>query len=352
MPNKPLNGLLAAALYTAPLLPLSLALAGGAGAPVTRTAADAQTTKVVDAATAFLATLSADQQSAASFAYTDSAQRAKWSNFPNGFFRRDGVKWGDLSETQRTALTTLLSAVLSANGMKMVQQQMAADDVLKKQRNSDNFGSDQYYVSFLGTPSATAAWMLQFGGHHLGINATVVGGNITLAPSLTGGEPIRTTVNGQTVTIVEDVPQEVQDAYALLSGLDAAQQAKAIISTKSIDLVLGPGQDGKTLQAEGLPGSAMATAQKTEFLTLIKERLNALNDNDLAVKMAEIEKNLGSTYFAWYGPSSAAGNAYYRVTGPTVLIEYSPQQMGGDPINHIHSMYRDPTNDYGAAWTK
>ena len=137
-----------------------------------------------------------------------------------------------------------------------------------------------------------------------------------------------------------------------MDSLDAAQQAKAIISTQRIDLVLGPGQDDKTLQPEGLPGSAMTPAQSTAFLTLIKERMNALNENDLAPKLADIEKNLDQTYFAWYGPTTAGGNFYYRVTGPTVLTEYSPQSMGGDPANHIHSMYRDPTNDYGAAWTK
>ncbi len=321
--------------------------------PTVAMPADAQTNKVVDAANAFLATLSAAQKTAVSFAWTDSAQRARWSNFPTGIFQRDGVKWGDMSEAQRTALTTLLGTVLSTDGLEMVQQQMAADDILKAQGGGNlQFGSDEYYVSFLGTPSATTAWTLQFGGHHLAINATVAGADITLAPSLTGGQPIYTTINGQTVTVVEDVPQEVKDATALLASLDAAQQAKAIISTKSIDLVLGPGQDGKTLQAEGLPGSAMTAAQKTAFLILITERLNALNADDLAPKLAEIEKNLDSTYFAWYGPTTSDGNFYYRVTGPTVLVEYSPQSMGGNAANHIHSMYRDPTDDYGAALVK
>ncbi|WP_161884362.1 DUF3500 domain-containing protein [Deinococcus alpinitundrae] len=322
--------------------------------PSVTTAADAQTTKVVDAAKAFLASLSATQKTAISFAWTDVAQRARWSNFPTGIFQRAGVKWGNLSAAQRMALTTLLSTVLSTDGLKMVQQQMAADDVLKAQGGGGNlqFGSDEYYVSFLGSPSTTTAWTLQFGGHHLAINATVDGSNITLAPSLTGGQPIYTTVNGQTITVVEDVPQEVKDAHTLLDSLNAAQQAKAMISTQRIDLVLGPGQDGKTLQAEGLPGSAMTAAQKSAFLTLVKERMNALNDDDLAPKLADIEKNLDQTYFAWYGPTTAGGNFYYRGTGPTVLIEYSPQSMGNDPANHIHSMYRDPTNDYGAAWTK
>lgn len=326
-----------------------------ANAATVTTAADAQTTKVVAAATAFLGTLSADQKKAVSFAFTDAAQRQLWSNFPTGIVQRKGVKWGDLSAAQRAALTTLLGTVLSPGGLKMVQEEMQADEVLRTTDGGNGrlvFGSAEYYVSFLGTPSATSPWTLQFGGHHLAINATVVGPNITLSPSLTGGQPIRTTVNGKTVTVVTQVPQEVKDAYALLSGLSAAQKAKAVISTRSIDLVLGPGQDGKTLQPEGVPGSALSAAQKTALLALIKDRLGILNADDLAVKMAQITKDIEKTTFAWYGPTTAAGTAYFRVTAPTAVIEFSPQSMGGDPSNHLHNMYRDPTNDYGAAWTK
>ncbi len=318
-----------------------------------QTTADAQTVKIVAAANAFLSTLSTAEKAKVSFAFTDTAQRARWSNFPTGIFQRAGLRWGDLTAAQRTALTNLLGAVLSADGLKMVQQQMEADEALKTQGGGGNlvFGSAEYYVSFLGTPSSTSAWTLQFGGHHLAINATVVGSNVTLAPSLTGGQPIKYTKNGAATT-VQAVTTELSDAYKLVSSLDAAQLAKTVLGTRNIDLVLGPGQDGKTLQAEGLPGSAMTAAQKTAFLALIKARLGALNDDDLKAKMTTIEANLDKTYFAWYGPTTAGGVAYYRVTGPTVLIEYSPQSMGGDATNHIHSMYRDPTGDYGAAWTK
>ncbi|GGR17889.1 DUF3500 domain-containing protein [Deinococcus ruber] len=325
-----------------------------AATTATAVVADAQTTRVVTAANAFLATLTTAQKKTASFAYTDAAQRARWSNFPTGLFQRQGLRWGVMSAAQRTSLMSLLGTVLSADGLTMVKQQMHADDVLKASGGLGNltFGSDQYFVAFLGTPSGTSPWMLQFGGHHLALNATVVGPNITLAPSLTGGQPIKATQNGKTVVIVQKVPQEVKDAYAMLSSLSAAQKAKAVISPTRIDLVLGPGKDGKTLQPEGLPASGMTTAQKTQFLALIRDRLGILNADDLAAKMTTITQNLDKTYFAWYGPSTAAGVSYYRVTGPTVLIEFSPQQLGGDPSNHLHNMYRDPTNDYGVAWIK
>ena len=207
---------------------------------------DAQTTKVVAAANAFLATLTDTQKKTVSFAFTDAAQRARWSNFPTGIFQRAGLRWGDMSASQRAALTNLLSAVLSADGLKMVQQQMEADEALKTAGGGNLvFGSAEYYVSFLGTPSGTSPWILQFGGHHLAINATVVGPNITLAPSLTGGQPIKYTKDG-TATTIQAVTTEVADAFKLVGSFDATQRAKAVLGTQNIDLVLGPGQDASS----------------------------------------------------------------------------------------------------------
>ncbi|GGR36518.1 DUF3500 domain-containing protein [Deinococcus ruber] len=386
--------LLTAALSLATLAPLSPVLAGGAGTPAAKpVTADAQTTKVVTAANAFLNTLSATQKNAVLFAWSDTTQRKNWSNFPLGGpgANRKGVRWGELNAAQRAALMTLLGTVLSPSGVDMVKGQMLADDLIRAtdqgqgpagaggppasggarttagpaappaaapaggppagNRPQVSFGSEYYFVSFVGTPSATSPWMLQFGGHHLAINATVVGPNITLSPSLTGGEPIKVSFNTQTYTLVPNVPVEAQAAFALLQSLTPAQRTKAVVSTTRTDLVLGPGQDGKTLQPEGLPGRAMTAAQKTQFLVLIKDRLGILNADDLAAKMSVIQKNLDQTYFAWFGPTTSAGAAYHRVTGPSVIIEFSPQANDGDPANHLHNMYRDPTNEYGAAWT-
>ena len=335
----------------------SLSQAASMTMQVTQKTADAQTLKAVSAAEAFIGTLTAAQQKAVMFAFSDAVVRVRWSNLPEGPANRAGLRWGELNATQRTALVNLLGTVLSADGVKMAMEQMEADDVVKANDTgtrpmSVNFGSDYYFVSFLGVPSATSPWMLQFGGHHLAINATVVGPNITLAPSLTGGQPLKYTKDGKAVYIVEE---EVKQSMLMLQSLDATQRSKVVISSQITDLVLGPGKDGNTLQPEGLPASAMTAAQKTNFLALIKARLSALNDDDLAVKMTEIQNNLDKTYFAWFGPTTSGGTAYYRVTGPTVLIEYAPQTDrggGGDITNHAHNMYRDPTNDYGAAWVK
>jgi hypothetical protein len=226
-----------------------------------------------------------------------------------------------------------------------------ADEALKQSSGGGMlvFGRAEYFVSILGAPSATSPWMVQFGGHHLAINATIVGADITLAPSLTGAQPASYVLNGATIR-----PQgiELDRAFELVNALDASQKAKAIIGAMYTDLVLGPGKDGMVLAPEGIQASTLTAPQQAQLLQLIADRVEILNLEDAALRMAEIKATLADTYFAWSGPTTAGSAAYYRVTGPTLAIEYSPQGMGGNAADHTHAMYRDPTNDYGKALIK
>ena len=330
---------------------LSIASAQKDDPTAAQTLAAARSSQIVDAANAFLATLSPSQKTAVLFAFTDAEQRAHWSNLPLGLFTRKGLRRGEMNEAQRTALSNLLATILSSKGAKLVREQMAADDMLKKHggnRPDLIYGNEYYYASFLGAPSATSPWMFQFGGHHLGINATVVGPNVTLAPTHTGAQPVTfTSLEGERINIAEE---EVARVAKLVGSLTEEQRRKAVISDRGIDMVLGPGQDGRTLHPEGLPGSEMTAAQKAAFLDLIKSRLEILNADHVAPKIAMAQKNLDNTYFAWYGPITGIGTSYFRVTGPTVLLEFAPQELFGSPEQHHHNMYRDPTNEYGSAW--
>ncbi len=327
----------------------TLAKPAATAVPVAAPASDT-TVKVVAAADAFLATLSDAQKKTVMFDYTDSAQRAKWSNFPTGLFQRAGLRMGDLSQAQQDAVFATLATILSAKGYQQVVDGVNGDEVLKGQDGGGNliFGKAEYYVSILGTPSTTTPWMLQFGGHHLAINATVVGANITLAPSLTGGQPVNYTLDGKTVRQGGD---ESDSAFALIGMQNTDQKKQAVLGSSSINAVLGPGEDGKTIQPEGIKASALNEAQQAALLELVGKRVSWLNDEDAALKMAEVKANLAETYFAWYGPTTNGSAAYWRVQGPTLFMEFSPQSMGGDATNHLHNMFRDPTNDYGAAWT-
>ena len=113
--------------------------------------------------------------------------------------------------------------------------------------------------------------------------------------------------------------------------------------------MLGPGEDGKVIQPEGIAGSALTPAQQSMLLDVAHEWVGILNDEAANAKMAELKANLPRTFFAWSGSTKNGELAYYRIQGPTVVIEYAPQQ--GD-LTHIHTIYRDPTNDYGARLTR
>src|SRR4030095_7663915 len=117
------------------------------------------------------------------------------------------------------------------------------------------------------------------------------------------------------------------------------------------DLVLGPGQDGKTIQPEGMKATAMSDQQRAMLLDVISEWAGIVHESAATARMAEIKAGMNETWFAWSGTTTAPPGrnvtAYYRIQGPNLVIEYAPQPLGGDPSMHIHTIYRDPTNDYG-----
>jgi hypothetical protein len=307
------------------------------------------TSRIVSAANTFLATLDQKQRQTVQFAFNDEAQRARWSNFPTSFVRRAGLKMGELSTAQRSAALALVSSALSRRGFEKIQQIMEADESLKTgEHNNPIFGKDLYYISFLGKPSEKEPWMLQFGGHHLALNISIAGDRGVLTPTLTGAQPALYTIDGKTV---RPLGGESDKAVTLLNALDENQRKQAVLSYRLADLVLGPGQDGKTIQPEGLRASAMNERQRALLLDVISEWANIIHESAAAARMAEIKAGLDETWFAWSGPITVTPGsnitAYYRIQGPHLVIEYAPQRLGGDPAMHVHTMYRDPTNDYG-----
>ncbi len=302
--------------------------------------------RIVASANGFLTSLDEGQRSKVLFAFDDAAQRKRWSNLPTTMVPRAGLKMGDLTAAQRKAAMELLAAMLSQRGYEKVRAIMEGDEQLRIAGGGRGamFGHDLYYISFLGKPSAKEPWMLQFGGHHLALNITMVGRDGILTPSHTAAQPAKYTVDGK---IVRPLGAENDKAFALVNALDEGQRKQAILNYKVADLVLGPGQDGKTIQPEGIKASAMNASQQAMLLDLMGEWANIIHEQAAAARMAELKGNLSDTWFAWSGPTTNGMPAYYRIQGPTVVIEYAPQPLGGDPTMHIHTMYRDPTNDYG-----
>jgi len=315
--------------------------------------AQTTTSRIVSAANVFLSTLDQKQRQSVLFAFDDEKQRARWSNLPTTMAPRAGLSLKELNPAQSSAALALVSSALSPRGFQKVQQIIEGDEVLKTGgANNPLFGKDLYYISIVGTPSEKDPWMLQFGGHHLAVNITLAGERGVLTPTLTGAQPALYTLNGKTV---RPLGQESDKAIALLNALDENQQKQAILSYRLADLVLGPGQDGKIIQPEGLKASAMDERQRAMLLDVISEWASIARENAATARMAEIKADIKDTWFAWSGPATVTPGsnitAYYRIQGPHLVIEYAPQRLGGDPSMHVHTMYRDPTNDYGRRLT-
>ena len=324
--------------------PVAINLAHTYDVPV----ADQKTEAIVAAAQRFLGSLDEPQRKAATYRFADNAQRSNWSNFPEGMVPRGGVKLGALSTVQRANLDRLLREFLSETGVRNVAHQLAAEDLLI---SGDPFGvmkygSAYFYAAFLGQPSVSEPWMFQFGGHHLAINATVFGPNVSFSPMLTGGQPLHLRVDGADAFIVQ---RETAAARAFLQSLTDEQKGQAVRAETPIDLVLGPGKFGATVAPEGIPGSSLAALQQTLLLDVIEARLGFMNPDDLAEKMETVVAEIEHTHFGWWGRQDVLGAAYFRVTSPSMVIEYAVQD-GKDTVDHVHGMYRELDNDYGASW--
>src|SRR5260221_7333412 len=176
----------------------------------------AATARIVASAQAVLAALDDAGRGKVQFRFDDAAQRTRWSNLPSPMFQRVGLRIGDVTPAQKAAVMSLLSTTLSAEGYRKVTEIMRGDEVLRQtgggngpRGNAPNagrpggaaaggagggagapggggvvFGGGEYYLAFLGTPSVTAPWMLQFGGHHLAINLTPRGTQASMTPIL------------------------------------------------------------------------------------------------------------------------------------------------------------------------
>ena len=310
--------------------------------------ASAATVKAVAAGKKFLEALDEKQRAKAVYEY-GSAKKSGWSNLPITNVPRNGVRMGDLTKPQRDAALDLLAAVLSKEGYQKIIDIMDADQQLAtgkgggkggKGGGKNSFGTDNYFMAIFGPPSTTQPWFVQFGGHHLGLNVTVIEKSFVLTPTHTGAQPTTFTRNGQTV---RPLGGEVDKAFQLIGTLDEKQLAKAVIAAKAGNLVLGPGQDNKKINPQGIKGSDLTDKQQAKLVEIVGEWVNIVQDDSAAARIAEVKANLPDTYFAWSGPTAKGSAAYYRIQGPTVVIEYAPQ--GG--TDHIHTIIRDPSNDYG-----
>jgi hypothetical protein len=298
------------------------------------------------AANKFLGGLSAEQRAKASLPF-EGEERLRWHFIPNEMFPRKGLMIKEMSEAQRTQAHDLLKTGLSQRGYMTVTGIIALEDILKAVETGGKMARDreEYYFSVFGTPSAQGAWGWRVEGHHVSLRFTVVKGvAIASSPAFLGTNPAEVRDGAQKGLRLLATREDT--GRALVGALDTAQRAVAIINTVApTDIVTANKNDITPLEPAGIASGSL-TAKQRELLMQVIDAYSSAMEADIAADRAKRIQQAGADKitFAWAGETERGKKHYYRVQGPTFLIEFDNTQNDG---NHVHSVWRDFTGDFG-----
>jgi Protein of unknown function (DUF3500) len=306
---------------------------------------------IVDAADAFLASLTPDERATASFD-VDSVEWRNWSNI-HPYLCRHGVCLDDLQDVQKHAALALVRASLSAAGYATARDVMKLNEHIREITGRDAEYSEWYYwMSLFGTPSVTEPWGWQIDGHHLIINCFVLGDQLVMTPTFMGSEPVTAEFGKYAGTRV--FHEEEAKGFALMRALTPAQQQKARIGMELPGDVFTSGfRDNIEITAEGISYGELSSEQQRLLISLIETYVGRIRPGHAEVRLEEVKEHLPDTAFAWIGPCDEVSPFYYRIYSPVLLIEFDHQSgiaLDNDAPSrhHIHTVVRTPNgNDYG-----
>jgi hypothetical protein len=323
---------------------LCLALFSVARAPA-HPAAD----EMAAAANKFLATLKPEQKAKAVYPDVKAEARKQWHFIPTEMvtFGRKGLPFTEMTEDQRQLALALLRTSTSPGGFTKATNIMSLEAVLKQIEKPGRVDRNPilYFVSIYGQPDPKGTWGWRFEGHHLSLNFTVVDGKAFAgAPSFMGSNPAE--VREGPRKGVRVLAREEDLARTLVRSLDAAQRAVAIYDqTAPKDILTGAAPSVSPLQPEGLSHAKLNADQQVLLKRLVEEYARRVR-NDIAEPDLKRIADAGwdKVHFAWAGSVEPGKGHYYRVQGPTFLLEYDNTQ---NDANHVHAIWRDFKNDFG-----
>ncbi len=297
------------------------------------------------AATKFLAALNADQKKQATYPLTD-AERENWNFVPTA---RNGLSFKDTSTAVQALGINLLRTGLSHTGTAKAQAVMQLEFILKEQEPNGPPGrrdATNYLVTIFGEPSADKSWGWRFEGHHLSFNFTIVDGkHVFFVPSFIGTNPAEVRSGARKG---ERILAEEEDlGHALINSLDEAQRKVAIFAEKGLgEIVTVNKKRVEPLSPVGIAAAQLTAGQKEKLMAVVKSFVNRYHAVLAEETLAEItQAGVDKITFAWAGAlKRGEGATYYRVQGPTFLIEFDNAQNNA---NHIHSTFREFKGDFG-----
>ncbi len=301
--------------------------------------------KRVKMAQDFIASLKADQKSLALFDLKDE-ERFNWHYIPR---ERKGLDLRNMDEGQKVKAFALLNSYLSDQGMEKAKGIMQLEVILKAIENlpadNDRRHPEKYYFSIFGNPSDETPWGWRVEGHHLSLNFTSVSDELMVTPAFMGSNPAKVPSGEKKgFRILKD---EEDFGRSLIKMLTADQQKIAIISKDAPDDILtGQVIKERLEKFSGLKFTDMTETQKAQMKKLLNLYLSNM-EKDIAKTQMQIIQDAGGfdeLYFAWAGSLEVGDRHYYRVHGPTFVIEYDNTQ---NDANHVHTVFRDFTSDFG-----
>ena len=309
-------------------------------------AAVSDTSALTVTARTFLATLNEKKRGVASFPFDD-PERTKWAYVPQ---KRSGLSLGDMNAEQRAAAFKVVSTGLSEHGTRLAHGIIELEGILGKLEGVVSSvllrrDPDRYYMSIFAGPGGMYPWGWRFEGHHLSVNVTDLGpqGQI-VAPLFMGANPARVPSGpkeGQRLLAAEE-----DVAFELLKMLDPQQRARATISAQTFgDIVTRSDPTVKPMSVAGLPTAEMTDVQQRQLRRLLEVYAGRMADSSAHRQLQRIDDaGFARLHFAWAGAHQPGQPHYYRIHGPTVLVEYDNSQGSA---NHIHTVWRDLENDFG-----
>jgi hypothetical protein len=318
-----------------------------------RTASDVGGAMAI-AAQKFLASLDEEDLAKATMPFDDPS-RTDWHNIPKP--DRKGMQFHDMNAEQQELCHSLLRSALSESGYDKAVTIMSLENNLREGEKAVQGAPlrdpERYFLTIFGEPNAKGTWGWSFEGHHLSLNFVIREGNtICDTPSFWGANPatVKVFIDGGPAVGTRTLGPEEQLAFDLVNGLDVAQQGEAVIADKAPDDYRAAGQPQPPhTPPAGLQVAKMNQGQKKTLLSLLEAYNSHLHPSIAQDRLAAIKAaGLDRIHFAWAGATTPGVGHYYRVQGPTFVLELVNVQSdpAGNPANHIHSVWRSLQGDF------
>jgi hypothetical protein len=310
-------------------------------------ASDRNVARMAESARLFLASLDEGQRERASFEFV-SEDRLRFHFIPPETFRREGLRLNEMSAAQRERAHDLLRAGLSERGYMTATQIMEAEGILAAlEGDGRRFARDPgaYVVSVFGSPSTTGTWAWRFEGHHLSLHFTVARGSVTVSsPTFLAANPAE--IPSGPKKGMRPLARQEDAGRALLGSLSVEQRAVAVVDAVAPrDIVSAMRPEVGPLATAGIRAADLTPLQRSLLMDVVEAWTSVMHDEIAALRWTKIRAaGTDDIRFAWAGGTLRGEVAYFRVQGPTFLIEFDNT---AEDSNHIHSAWRDFEGDFG-----